>query len=98
MADDKDLEALTDLIGSHGFELFGAHVAREWGPSGMRFQQAVKDASQSQDAVLDLQKVIHTQEAIWALMSWPKERIEQLRAQRQPVHPMAALSRRGPGL
>lgn len=99
MAEDKDLETLTDFVHSDGFSLFGAHVQREWGPSGLRFQQAVREAAEGKEgAVQALQMVLKVQEELLALMSWPKNRVEELRGKNRPIHPMAALSRRGPGL
>ena len=96
MAD--DLETLTDLVSSEGWRLFGEHAQREWGPSGLRFQQAVKAASESQTAVVDLQKVIHTQEAIWVLLTWPSAQVSALRDRQQAALAGPTMSRRGPGL
>src|SRR5688500_11546080 len=95
---DNELETLTDLVHSDGWRIFGEPAQREWRPSGLRFQQAVKAAAESQSAVVELQKVIHTQEAIWALLNMPKQRLEQLTHQKQLAQAGPSISRRGPGL
>jgi hypothetical protein len=96
---DKDLDALREGLTSPFWALFTAHASKEWGPSGLRFQQAVRDAAKSQDAVFELQKVIAQQEAVLALLQWPHERVEL--AKQQALSALAAVSsgsRRGPGL
>lgn len=98
MADDKDLETLSDFVHSPGWTWFSDYVTREWGPSGLRYQQAVRDAAQAATAVVELQKVLHTQEQIHQLMRAPAQRLEQLRNQRKVELRIAAPSRRGPGL
>ena len=92
------LEHLADGIHSPFWEWFGQHVTREWGPSGLRYQQAVRNASQSADAVVELQKVLHTQEAILALVRHPAEELNRLRQQKKQEVLGPTASRRGPGL
>ena len=98
MADDKELESLNDGLASPFWQWFKDRATKEWGPSGLRYQQAVLDASQSQNAVVELQKVIHTQQAIWTLIKAPEDRLQQLRQQRKVDLSLVAPSRRGPGL
>lgn len=78
MSDER--EALDDGVNGEFWKLFGVHVAREWGPAGIRYQQAVHAAAQSQTAVVDLQKVLYAQEEITKLMCWPVERLKLLQA------------------
>ena len=89
----NEREALEEGLSSAFWTLFATHVTREWGPAGILYQQAVRDAAQSQHAVIDLQKVLYAQEQVHALMQWPIDRLKQLKAQAQPVEP--TMSRRG---
>lgn len=98
MADNNELETLTDLLHGAGWEWFGSHVAKEWGPSGLRYQQAVRDAAQSKEAVVELQKVLYAQEQILALLTAPRARVESLKDARKRELVGPSLSRRGPGL
>ena len=76
-----DLEALTDGLASPFWTLFSAYVTQEWGPSGLRYQQAVREAAeQGEKAVVELQKVLFAQQAIYRLMTWPRERRGALQA------------------
>lgn len=97
MSDPNELEQLYDGINSEFWRLFSKHVEREWGPAGLTFQVAVKNAASAPDGMLALQKVIATQENILAIMRWPAERIEQLKHQQKSGFVMS-VSRRGPGL
>lgn len=97
MSDQPTLEILSDGLTSTFWEWFGQHVTREWGPSGMRYQQAVRDASKDPNAVIELQKVLHTQEAILSLMRHPSEVVQKMRAQKR-AELLPTASRRGPGL
>lgn len=92
------LEHLADGLSSPFWEWFGQHVTREWGPSGLRYQQAVRDAAKDPHAVIELQKVLHTQEAILALMKHPAEILGRLREQKKVELRLTTPSRRGPGL
>lgn len=99
MSDGNDLETLTDGLSSPFWAWFSAHVTKEWGPSGLRYQQAVRDAAKSAEAVLELQKVLHTQEAILLLMQAPRERLAGLQNERKvALRLTTSQSRRGPGL
>lgn len=100
VADDKELESLTDFVNSEGFRVFGERVTREWGPSGLRFQQAVREAAAGKEgAVANLQMVLKVQEEIIGLMTWPNDRVEALRNQTKARMGAAlSMSRRGPGL
>ena len=98
MTDQPNLEQLADWLHSPTTEWFFRYAEREWGPSGLKYQQAVRDASQNANAVLELQKVLYTQEQLLLLMRYPVEELKRLRdgARRELIGPSA--SRRGPGL
>lgn len=100
MAEDAELETLTDFVNSDGFRLFTERAQREWGPSGLRFQHAVREAAEGKEgAVAALQIVLKVQEELVGLMSWPNQRLETLRNQRRAGATAAmSMSRRGPGL
>lgn len=89
-------EILQALVESEGWQLFAKHAEREWGPSGLMYQAAVRIASEDASAVIELQKVLHTQTELIALMRWPAERLSQLKHQTAPS--ISSTSRRGPGL
>lgn len=102
MSESNELEQFTDFLNSEGWRLFGEHCQREWGPSGLKFQSAVRDAAaQKEGGAQQLQLVLKVQEELIALLSYPKQRHEQLRAAKQ-AQVLASvggnLSRRGPGL
>lgn len=96
MAESTELEHLQDGLHSEFWRHFSEHVTREWGPAGLRYQQAVQEAAKSSEAVMQLRMVLHTQEQILALMKWPAERMSALKA-KQYVDAVGG-SRRGPGL
>jgi hypothetical protein len=91
-----DREALSDFVSSHAWAWFSAYVTREWGPSGLRYQQAVRDAAQNANAVVELQKVLAAQEAVLTIMKHPSESLAQMKAKGIPA--LQGESRRGPGL
>lgn len=97
MTTDPTLESLADWVSSPTTEWFFTLAQREWGPSGMKYQQAVRDASKDANAVVELQKVLHAQEAILSLLLRPKEILEAMKAQKRAAL-MPSTSRRGPGL
>lgn len=98
MTDPVTLETLQDGLSSPFWAWFSDYVTREWGPSGLRYQQSVREASQSVNAVIELQKVLAQQEAIYAIMRHPVEEAKRLaQAQRVELR-IHAPSRRGPGL
>jgi hypothetical protein len=92
----KEREALEEGLVTEFWKLFAEHVTREWGPAGLRYQSAVIAASQSANAVVELQKVLHTQEQIALLLRWPAERMNALKDTPRPSE--QSMSRRGPGL
>lgn len=96
MSEPNEREHLTDGLNSEFWRLFQEHVTREWGPGGLAYQQAVQNAAEHANAVVELQKVLFTQKAIHALMCWPGNRLTQL--QQKPTNTLAMASRRGPGL
>lgn len=89
----SEREELDAGIASGFWAIFSKHVTEEWGPSGLRYQQAVRNAAASHEAVVELQKVIATQEAVLTLMRWPAERLAQLT--RNAPKPDGYQSRRG---
>lgn len=97
--DEPTREQLSDWITSPTTEWFFDYVQKEWGPAGLRYQQAVREASQSVNAVVDLQKVLYAQESLLALIRHPAN---VLNVKRQKAEAAARLefasSRRGPGL
>lgn len=99
--DQPSLEHLADGLSSPFWEWFSAHVTREWGPSGLRYQQVVRAASENPQAVIELQKVLATQDAIYALMKHPADLLARMREQKKAELGRflgQAASRRGPGL
>ena len=97
MAD--ELEAWTDFLHSEGWRLFTERCQREWGPSGLRFQQSVREAAAKKDGAAEaLTLVLAVQEQLVALLAFPKERWDGLRNQRRSELAVVAPSRRGPGL
>lgn len=95
---DADLEALRDGLSSHFWKLVTAHGSREWGPAGLRYQQAVKDAAESPNAVIELQKVLAAQSAVLNLLSWPVEQFTAAKQQLKEAAQSSIGSRRGPGM
>jgi hypothetical protein len=91
-----DREALSDFVSSPAWAWFSEYVTREWGPSGLRYQQAVRDAAQNQNAVIELQKVLAAQEAVLMVMKHPAEQLAQMKTKGIPA--LQGGSRRGPGL
>lgn len=75
----NELEAISDLLTSPGWQWFCRYVHGEWGPSGLAYQQSVKAAAKDQNAVVELQKVLHTSEAMIALLLAPKSRLDALK-------------------
>lgn len=96
----SDRENLDALVNSAGWMWLSAYVTREWGPAGLRFQQAVREAAQSSDAVVGLQKVIAQQDAVHDVMQAPLAALSRLQAQQalEATRTDTAMSRRGPGL
>ena len=89
-------EALEDGLSSEFWKLLSDYVTKEWGPSGLRYQSAVIEASKQPDAVVELRKVLAAQEAILQVMRWPAERVNQLKT--KPLTYTDQQSRRGIGL
>lgn len=98
MSDDpkQEREALEDGINGEFFRLLSQHMQREWGPGGIRYQQAVEAAAEDPNATVQLQKILHTSREIALLLRWPHERLQQLKAHAAPM--VTGGSRRGPGL
>ena len=98
MTEQPTLETLNDGLSSPFWTWFQEYVTREWGPSGLRYQQAVREASKDPNAVVELQKVLHAQEAVYALMKHPSEKLQMLRNKHRAELHLHTPSRRGPGL
>lgn len=98
MTEQPTLETLSDGLSSPFWAWFSDYVTREWGPAGLRYQQAVREASKDPNAVIELQKVLHTQEQIYMLMKHPAERLSAARQAHKTELRLHAPSRRGPGL
>ncbi len=93
-----EFEHLSDFVSSPGWEWFTAYVTREWGPSGLRYQQAVRDAAKDANAVVELQKVLAAQDAVLALMRHPAEHLSTARQKVIAAAQTQTMSRRGAGL
>lgn len=89
----SEREEIEAGIASGFWALLSKHVTQEWGPSGLRYQQAVRDAAVHPNAIVELQKVLATQEAVLTLMRWPAERLQQLT--KATPNPDGYQSRRG---
>ena len=98
MSDDarKELEELEAGLSSEFWKLLSRQMQREWGPGGVRYQQAVEQAAESPNAVTELQKLLHTSKEVARFLQWPHDRVSQLKAQLRPN--VTSPSRRGPGL
>ena len=95
----EDLEVWSDFINGEGWQRFAAHASREWGPSGLRFQQCVRDAAAKKDgAAEELQLVLRLQTELIGLLAWPKECFDKLQQARKVELRLTVSSRRGPGL
>lgn len=92
-----DLEALSDGIESPFWASFCEYVTKEWGPSGLRYQQAVQNASEKAEAVVELQKVLAAQRAVLEIMRHPSEQLQTMRAKAK-ASLTVGMSRRGAGL
>lgn len=95
-----DAENIESMLAGGGWQWLSAHITREWGPSGLRYQKAVQDAAASQEAVIELQKVLAAQAAVLGIMQAPVSALASAKGkmsaddQRREV----SMSRRGPGL
>jgi hypothetical protein len=97
MAD--DLELFADFLNSEGWRQFSEHATREWGPSGLRFQQTVRDAAAKKDGSADeLNLILRLQSELIALLAWPKAQYDQAKQKRAVDLRITTPSRRGPGL
>jgi len=91
-ADDLDR-----LVTSEGWRLFTAYVEREWGVSGVRFQQELTKALDQGDnnaAASQARQIVSAQKVIASLLRWPGEEVVRLKKQ-QPIPDVAVMSRRG---
>jgi hypothetical protein len=75
----NELEVIQDGLTSPFWEWLSQHIRHEWGASGIQYQMAVRKAAESPNAVVELQKVLHTSDAMAALLMAPKDRLNQLK-------------------
>ena len=75
----SELEAYQDGLTSPFWGYFAAYITREWGPSGIAFQQMY----QAGIAAKDWEQVVaanEVQKAMLALLKAPEERLQYLKA------------------
>ena len=75
-------EVLDSLQQHPGWALFCAHVEREWGVSGLRFQQELDRALNltDNDACASQSRQIRSgQKIIMSLLRWPAEEMQRLK-------------------
>lgn len=75
----NELEAIQDGLTSPFWQWLSTYIRYEWGPSGVTYQMAVKKAASDANAVVELQKVLHTSEAMLALLDAPLSRVNALK-------------------
>jgi hypothetical protein len=79
MTNPVDLDVVMDGLTGQFWTWFSTHVTNEWGPAGLRYQQAVRAAATDANAVVELQKVLYAQEQILLLMRHPQEKLNVLK-------------------
>ena len=100
VTDATELDDLSALTEHPGWIRFLAHTKGEWGQGGSRYVQAVEACANRPDdtlALRTLQQIIVAQKEIARAMSWPEERISQVRQQVKATA-TSGQSRRGVGL
>ena len=91
-----DPESLEHLLLSPGWAAFVAHVEQEWGPTGIRYQQALETAlnlTDSEAAASQALQVLAARKTVELLLKWPSEEIRRLKA--KDSDPVPAMSRGG---
>ena len=102
MADATEQDELESGLTSGFWGRLRDHFDREWGPSGERYQTAIKQAisgpsGSEADAVHRLKMITFTQAEIARFLQWPSERVAQLKNVTKQAAAGPA-SRRGPHL
>lgn len=99
MADPPGQEALDDLLTHPGWRWFLAEVEREWGPAGVRYQQALDQALDLTDpaaAASQARQVRAARRMIEVLLKRPAEELARLKGTATgPPSPLSLASRRG---
>lgn len=85
-----ELDDLMAGLTSPFWAWFQQYVTHEWGPAGLRYQQAVRSAAESPNAVIELQKVLYAQEQLLSLMRHPSEKLNLMRQQVLKASPRVA--------
>lgn len=71
-------EALEDLIGSKGWEIFVRYVAREWKGGGYYARMnSVLKSNKPEEAIL----IHRTSEEVLTVVTWPDRRVTDLRGE-----------------
>jgi DNA-binding transcriptional regulator GbsR (MarR family) len=94
-------QALEDMVQSHGWAIFQAHVAKVWGPEAFESAVARALAECPPDEERALTSRIHdTFKGVRATLKWPEEQLKALKAgadrQKAVAADPFALFRRGP--
>lgn len=76
-----ELDVIQDGLTSPFWAWLHRYITQEWGPSGLTYQQAVRAAAASPTAVVELQKVLHTADAMLGLLNYPQSRANTLKGQ-----------------
>lgn len=98
-----ELDELQSGLTSGFWARLNRFALEEWGPSGERYQQAVKQAisgglGTEVESVHRLKNITFAQAEILRLLQWPQERVAQLERLKQQHVSAQGGSRRGPGL
>ena len=76
-------EPLQDLVDHPGWALFVAHVEREWGAGGRRFEHTIDQIAdgRGEDALQlrQMQQIAVARREILRLLAWPVEEVARLR-------------------
>ena len=89
MTHEEQLDALQSLMDHPGWKVYDAHVEREWGAGGVRFEgQLNKIADSTVEDVLALrqiQQIAVARREILKLRTWPTEEVSRLKRLREPA-------------
>ena len=102
----NDREVLQDLVAHPGWAYFVAHVEREWGAGGRRFERTLEQIADMRDedvtVLRQMQQIAVTRREILRLLTWPAEETARLRepepetSARRPLAPeLVGQGRRG---
>jgi hypothetical protein len=77
---DAQLDALTEMVQSVGWQVYMQHVEAAWGPVAMEAAlRAAKQNSTPEEWPFDSTRILDTFEAMRADLRWPEAQIEVLR-------------------